>query len=908
MSFNNNLAYEASAGSGKTFMLVVRYLGLLFVGANPSKILALTFTNKAANEMQEKIITTLENLENKKELDVISEKFGISKEEILKNKSKVLDNFLNTQTKIMTIDSFFTKILRKFSLYVSLMPDFQTLSTQNEKKLLEQFLKEVDVTNNKHTLINLSLESKKKIYDLFFLLDDFYVKSKELSSFKFTYYHNIEAIKQEALDIVKKMDNIIKLCDKASTTAKKGFEVEKFEDILSKSWLGRESLNYRTFSKCYVAKLDELLEELYDVLKDYYSIKEQNFFYALLNLSIIYQKAKKEIYKSENEVGFNDVTLLTYEILKERIDKEFLYFRLDSSIEHILLDEFQDTSILQYEILHPLIQEALSGKGINEEGSFFFVGDKKQSIYRFRGGISSLFDEVAKINSTKIEPLVYNYRSKSKIVDFVNDTFKNIIDGYIIQKTIEENNGGYVEIIENEDILESLKEKLLELIEFGLEKKEMAILCSTNKDGESIKNYLKQYNIEVATETSTKLIYQKSVKTLLEYLKYIYFKEEIFRYNFLSLLGRDIDIEFVDFNKKELIVIIKEAIEKYEIFNGDLNLFKFIEVCASYSSIEELLFNYERIEAEAYSESFEGIKVLTVHKSKGLEYKYVFVIDRLTKTPPHRESILYDYDGINLKNVYLRQKGRDKIDKNYLEALKRDLALNKEDNINVLYVAFTRAKESLFVIKKEKNSIFDDVGLKPFKSGELIANKKEQNLQIKEKSLHVKKYNEFYYGSQGDLLATDKKYTKQEDIKAQNFGLALHYMLEMLEDFNVESIDEAKQSVINRYGFLLDEKELNDIVNRVKSLVEFKEFKNLLSKKYYKEQPMKYKKNLYYIDLLIEKEDEYIVIDYKSGTNYQDEHIKQIKRYINALTKITCKKTTGYLCYILEDKINLQKI
>ena len=155
--FINNLAYEASAGSGKTFMLVVRYLSLLFLGASPSKILALTFTNKAANEMQERIVSTLEELEHRGELDEIVKVTGFSKEYLLQNRQRILNEFLNSHTKIMTIDSFFTSILRKFSLYASLMPDFSTFSSQHELKLLSLFLKGVCVAGIKETLVTLSL-------------------------------------------------------------------------------------------------------------------------------------------------------------------------------------------------------------------------------------------------------------------------------------------------------------------------------------------------------------------------------------------------------------------------------------------------------------------------------------------------------------------------------------------------------------------------------------------------------------------------------------------------------------------------------------------------------------------------------------------------------------------------------
>jgi len=159
--FINNLAYEASAGSGKTFMLVVRYLSLLFKGAEPSKVLALTFTNKAATEMSERIVETLEALESRTELFEIAKECGMAEKEILAKRAEVLGEFLNAHTKIMTIDSFFAQILRKFSLYASLMPDFSTANAQHEIKLMSRFLKEVSVANKRATLINLSLGIEK---------------------------------------------------------------------------------------------------------------------------------------------------------------------------------------------------------------------------------------------------------------------------------------------------------------------------------------------------------------------------------------------------------------------------------------------------------------------------------------------------------------------------------------------------------------------------------------------------------------------------------------------------------------------------------------------------------------------------------------------------------------------------
>ncbi len=906
MSFERNLAYEASAGSGKTFMLVVRYLSLLFMGADPAKILALTFTNKAAGEMQERIMTTLGELESRDELEAIARNTALSKAEILQKKDAVLRRFLKSHTKIMTIDSFFTKILRKFSLYVALMPDFETLSSQHEIKLLEQFLKEVEVSNNRRRLIALSLESKKRLFDLFVLLDEFYVKSKELASFSFT-PKSKEPLEEEALAIISQMRSLVTSAQKPSKNALNAFVVERFEDILSKSWLGRETLDYRTFSKCYTPRLDELLHRLYEVLAEWFVAKEQSFFHALSSLASIYQSAKRALYKAENEVSFNDVTMLVFEILRESVDTDFLYFRLDAQIEHILLDEFQDTSILQYEILHPLIQEALSGKGVKEEGSFFFVGDTKQSIYRFRGGVSSLFNEVARLNNTKIEKLTTNYRSQRAVVEFVNDTFREKIAGYTDQKVKEGAEGGYVEVLKSDDVVESACKKVHTLLEAGAQQSDIALLCFTNADGEVLKESLQKKGYDVVTETTVKLIHQRSVRALLEYLKYLYFKERIFKENFFALIGREVDVAFVDFNEVPLAKIVKDAIERYSLFAEDFNLFLFLELLGRYESIEELLFNYERIETEALGSSTQGIRILTVHKSKGLEYEHVVVVDRLGSPPPAREPIIFDYEGIELQNIYLRIKGRDKIDRQYASSLERAAKLRDEDTLNALYVAFTRAKRDLFVIAKPKKSVFELLELTEQSRGELQHLPKRAELQTR-RAQSAGGFAELYYGSQSDLLGGAKE-SKEEELASIHFGLGLHYMLEMMEEFTKESIPQAYDALRNRYGMLLESEELEEIARRVSMLIDCKEFQKLLgTATYAKEQPLKYGKNLYYIDLLIRSDSGYTVIDYKSGKKFHDEHIRQVEGYKRAIKSITHKPVQGYLCYLLEDGVELVKV
>jgi len=841
----NNLCYEASAGSGKTFMLVVRYLSLLFKGADPSKILALTFTNKAASEMSMRIVETLEELESRGELDEIIKVTELTKEEILAQRPRVLALFLNSHTKIMTIDSFFTQVLRKFSLYASLMPDFSTFSSQHELKLLSRFLKEVSVANKRSTLINLSLASKKRITDIFALLDEFYTKKEELAGLEFRKRDN-SSYKESAMRALYAMRALVSRCDGASATLKNALNVKDFEELLTKTWILKESLNYWVFKKCFQEEMDIHLRTIQEAALEHYRAKEQNFFFALSELVDIYKKSKKALYMEDGELSFNDVTSLVYEILHLIKDSEFLYFRLDATIEHMLLDEFQDTSILQYEILRPLIGEITSGEGIFNEGSFFFVGDVKQSIYRFRGGVSALFHEVAEQHGTDVDKLLTNYRSKKEVVAFVNSVFVDKIKEYTPQLVCKGAEGGYVEIIKSQTPLDEAVAQVKRLLALGANPDEIALLCATNGDGEELKLALMQEKIEVVTETTTKLINQKSVKAILEYLKYLYFKEEIYRLNFFALIQRAPQpLSMVDFNRISLVDIVKRAIESYKLFHDEFHLIRFLNEIRRFTDIEVLLFEYERLDAPAAASDLSGVRVLTIHKSKGLEYEHVIVMDRLKAAPADRNSIIYEYDGIRLQNIYLRTKDRDLLDMEYKRALQKEQALRLEDKLNSLYVAFTRARDNLFVIAKEERSDFDILELEQSVRGELLCRSGESDERV---ALKKFEYKELYYGTQSDILALEKE--ESLDLGALHFGTALHYTLEMLGSFDASSIESAKDMMLNKYGFLLSEDDVQSIVARIEMLLQNSEFLALTQGECFREKALRFKNSLRYIDLL----------------------------------------------------------
>ena len=890
-------AYEASAGSGKTFSLVVRYLSLLFMGEEAEKILALTFTNKAANEMQERIIETLKHLEKRGELDEICKVTEMEREAILKRRGEVLARFLNADAKVMTIDKFFAKILRKFSLHAGLMPNFSTFESQHELKVMARFLTLVDVAGKEESLINLSLLASKRLADIFALLDELYAKQSELAGIRFEPepFAPYEAAALQAHGELKALIDATEI----SVRGKKTMEVEGIDSLIEKTWITKESLEYWDFKKYHTPEMDRLLERIKKAVAAYMKAKENHFLHELMSLLEIYAEAKRRVAKEDGELSFDDITVLVHYLLNGRVDSEFLYFRLDSRINHLLLDEFQDTSIVQFEILRPIIKEMAAGQGANERRSLFMVGDVKQSIYRFRGGTKELFYAVADRYGVQVDRLSTNYRSERNVVEFVNDVFGDKIERYEPQRVKSGAGEGYVEVIENDDILDTMLKSVKSLIEAGAPVNDIAVLTATNADGSAVEALLKEEGIDVVTETTSKLINQKNVRALIEYLKYSYFGAPIYARNFFALLDLEPQaLRRADTSAVDLSGELKGVIDAYGLYDGDLNLLRFLELLSNYKDIEQFLFEYERLDATAAKAELSGVRVLTVHKSKGLEYDHVVVLDRLGKASADRDLIIYEYEGIALQNIFLRMKNRGELDAAYAIALEKEQRLSKEDALNALYVAFTRPKSTLLIIQKGKGSKFEMLGLSAQSRGTLQIGKEVRPQSAVRPMLS---YTPLHYGTQNEVLVTEEEEDYESDHQAIVFGLALHYTMEMMSELNETALQDALQSTRNRYGAQLEAGAEARIERRIRMLLDDPQFRTLCRGTRYKEQPLTYQGELRYIDLLVETKGCWRIIDYKSSTSHSESHLKQVGYYKKAVGKITGEAVEGYLCYLLDE-------
>jgi len=894
VGFEPFLAYEASAGSGKTFNLVVRYLSLLFMGEDPKSIVALTFTNKAANEMMERVTHTLQHLSERGELAQIARVSGLGIEEILARRDDVMRRFLRSDIQISTIDAFFGTVLRKFALNAGIMPTYQTTQNHHEVKLLERFLHEIEVSGQIDALVRLSLLSDKRLNDLFSLLGTLYGKHKEFESLEFPDIAEGSNSYGRAMELANELSSLV-VCKPLSERARKTMQIEGYESLLQKTWLLKPSMEYWDFKKIYEPKMDELLHELQEAVVTQMRHKEARYFKELFSVLKLYIKSRQSLIVQNNELSFDDITLMVHTLLREKLESEFLYFRLDSRMKHLLLDEFQDTSIVQFDILRPLIEEIRAGKGANEGGSFFFVGDVKQSIYRFRGGASGLFYQVAEHFGVHVEPLRVNYRSRSVIVNFVNAVFGEKIRGYVHQESPESLAGGYVQVKIATELLEGLGEYVAYLIEKGVIPEEIAILTATNKDGSSVEEYLGNLGYEVVTETTAKLIHQRSVRAIIEYLRYSYFGAPLYRHNCAALLG----VESGQIGRAAVDDVVADAIgfiARWEI--ADKSALMFLEELRRYRDIEETLFECERLEAASPQSDLRGIRIMTVHKSKGLEFEHVIVLDRLGQPRAKNGPILYEYENSNLNALYYRIKGRESLDPNYALALEKEKKLEQEDQLNALYVALTRAVNSLALITKEKGSWFAPLELGEGEFGMLAESAKRFEPVPELKTLI---YTPECYGRQDEVVSAQKEIT--HDYAAVQFGLAMHYTLEMMGSFDEASLAIAIEATRNRYGATLEIGAMRRIEQRIGRLIGDPQFHDLIRGDRFKEQMIRHNGTLGIVDLLVKHPEGWVIIDYKSGREEEQKHRDQVQWYMQAVRTFKNDEVRGYLCYLLEEEI-----
>ncbi len=675
------IIYDAAAGSGKTFTLVKEYLKIILqekTSGYYKYILAITFTNKAVAEMKQRIISNLTNfslttsIENPSDMALqIVEETGLSNAAIQAKSKKILKHILHhySSFSVETIDSFNHRIIRTFARDLHLSGNFEVsldipkLTSEAVDQLLSKAGNDSKITQ---VLLDFALEKidDDKSWDI----SKDIVKTSGLL-FNENDREQIEMLKEKSLDDFINFRKQLKEKRKAfeteiSKSAEDVLQKITSEGILPEQFLRKTLPNHFLKIKegnydVYKNKLQENLEAggntLYKVKTDievsskidaitpfllhqYTKIKSKVFqlqlFESLLKninpLSVI-NLVNQEINTIKEEQNILPITEFNQLINKEIKNQPtpFIYERLGERYRHYFIDEFQDTSLLQWQNMIPLIDNAISQKYQNgNQGSLLLVGDAKQSIYRWRGGLPEQFIELCNAkNPFHIEKellhLPTNYRSCKEIIDFNNEFFtftanyfgnidhKNLyISGN--QQSSTKKNGGYVkfEFIDTKNKQEShevyaekVLETIKELLKNGCREKDICILTRKRKDGITLGTFLLENGITIISSETLLLQHSPVVQFLINCLIVSVFPEnEEVKINLLEFLYEKLSVP--EEKHTFFSALLKTSFEEFSSLLGNYGIdfsFNEIQSLSLYDSFEYCIRKFKLdSDADAY--------------------------------------------------------------------------------------------------------------------------------------------------------------------------------------------------------------------------------------------------------------------------------------------------------------------
>ena len=988
----DNLALEASAGTGKTFQLAMRVAGMLLTGAAPRDILCLTFTKKATAEMKERIIKFIngfaEGTADKSEYEFIAplmqkyaeklnEPFNDNfiKEKAVTARDNLFSHF--SELNIKTIDAFNNTILRIFPFEAGFRPDFDVQSdeetAQIKRTAFYQLISEVLIDNKWKQILD-------NIYPVLGVQTVALISTLQ----KYAEYVADNILKLEnAVKNAPNLDSIIDMISKAVTLQKEIPELcQKFKKTFEQDNLGVrqanavEKLDYKDIQDIsdipfFKNTLDEapnfkkyeftqkqytLRDKIFDKLQEYWLLYGDIITSLSLNLGKSLNDKMDILKKEQNMLTYSDISNAVYYMLatdNSKIDKDYLYFRLDGKINHLLIDEFQDTSISQWLTLKPLAEEAMAGLGQHDKvGSFFYVGDPKQNIYRFRGGSSSLFRLLLKEYKNKLssKTLDTNYRSGKNIVDIVNQLSNDIYKQYgenfaifnIDQKAYKENGDGYVEITHKLDkqdkeedayYLTYCLDKIKMCIDKGFQYKDIAILTVSNSHGKDIIDYLEDNEIPVQAETSANLTSSPVFNIIMALAEFIETDDDYAFFKFLytspkaaqNNIMQDKDLLRSEKNKiKDLLknieglsifdklLYLSSKLDLQSRFNSSPDYYVCFDVISktaanetNISDFKEAVYKAASSEQALSASQKNAVTVMTIHKSKGLQFNVV-LLPNLARdiTINAKNSSLFVADNnvfgdSTLCCVYSKKQYPYIAGTKAEEYMKNENMLTLQDSVNMLYVAMTRAEKALFInaeIPKDMPLKISHIAGVCFPEnvvkGTLKAEKKAEKEQAKSVTIDCN------INKERKLIETKAFYSKKENVTHDYLsalaGSCLHAGLFMLEYGREESILSAEKCMYAKYGSALDEKTFADIKKQLLTVYNNKQWQQLFNGRVFKERRIGENNNLYSVDIYSEMEDKIVIMDYKTGTlndNILNEYKKQLYKYADILKKLYNKKT-----------------
>ncbi|MEW6618708.1 MAG: UvrD-helicase domain-containing protein [bacterium] len=557
MEFPHILVISASAGAGKTMTLSERYIKFLIspeIKTSARNILAITFTNKAAGEMKERIIFDLKKMA-----------LGDSKNKELAEKklNELLDNY--SDFKVQTIDSFLTSVTTASALELGIPPHFEIEMSSSQAfnfaldELLSQvyhnspleaiFLNFVDelLHINSRITWNIKNEILTNISSL--------RKLEVLKGLKVKRVCTSEDIKKLRTNLIKDVEGFCEM-GKEKVMFNTHFKraVDNFRnDAHYQPWESKMFLKDAVNEICNKGSIitpshQKIWQEIRQGISSLAEMTAHCRFAPFIDIISHFDEGVDSFKKHMQIIFIEDLNILLNTFLENEGAVPEVYFHLGDRIAHFFIDEFQDTSRSQWQTLFPLIEEALS-----KTGSLFYVGDKKQAIFGFRGGESALFDE-AKANFPSVEkekikeefPEI-NYRSRENIVEFVNNTFcqENLshwaeevklsipFETYLHsqQKSKEKFRGGYVRIesidepLDKDELYPKIEQYLVDVIQNKIIHRfspgEVTILVRTNDEASWVTRVLTGAGIAVASEMTLDISSHHLIQEIVCFLKFL---------------------------------------------------------------------------------------------------------------------------------------------------------------------------------------------------------------------------------------------------------------------------------------------------------------------------------------------------------------------------------------------------
>ena len=1077
--------YKASAGSGKTFTLASEYITL--VVKNPQdyrSILAVTFTNKATQEMKTRILSQLYGIahslpDSEAYYEQVRMKTGFSEQTIRENAAKALSLLTHhyNEFRVQTIDAFFQSVLRNLARELNLTANLRVdlndeqVEAQAVDELINSLEEGEEVLNWIRDYIDKNIEDDKGWNVISQIKDfgknifkDFYKDHKTELDNRFSnksFFNGfitdlrkrrtriLNRLNEHAKQMYKKirdanLDNpnlfnrgakgllphIIKLTKGTPSNDPTPQYVQSCIDSADK-WPASKCpakeraaiIELASASLCSDLKI--LNDYRINDWREYQSCNLTLKHLSQLRLLHAISEAVDEINKDTNRFMLSNTQSLLCTLMKDS-DTPFVFEKMGAYLKHIMIDEFQDTSTIQWNNFRKLLDNCMA----QVDSHNLIVGDVKQSIYRWRQGdwklLNNIEHEFTK-EQIKIEPLDTNYRSEENIIRFNNAFFKQavlqtvkelesegiqgateLVEAYkeIEQKPRKDNGKGCVRIKlfrydsknasdYKQKILNELIENIRQLLDQGYKQKDIAILARSKTVIPDIVDSFQNIdtNVSLVSDEAFRLDASLAVNVIIEALRLLTHPHDKLTESKLVKLyqqqviktGKDINDLFVGENSTELksflpsgyidkfeslsrLSLIDLVDEIYSLFSLDSLEGQSAYVCTFYDTLNEYLRDHpadidDFIEEwedtlssnTIQSDEVDGIRLITIHKSKGLEYDNVLIpfcdwelekTNGITiwcsgddKEKPYGELPLIpvDYSSKMLGTVF-----EDDYKEEHLQ--------NTVDNMNLLYVAFTRAGKNLFITGKKykertkgksershiiqyiieelakelPGAIIDDAGDNgpiSFEFGTLstceerVEKEKatENPFELSPKTHKLKietfpqpvsfrqsnKSHDFIKGE--DIDPSDaKRYIKVGNVLHQLFSTIL-----------TEADIEPRLKELEQAGIIYnDDITSRELQNKISCALSNEKVKNWFSPRwklfnectildYDKETGDVYEHRP---DRVMTDGKEMIVVDFKFGKP-RDEYHEQVQRYMRLLMRMGYKQVSGYIWYVLRNEI-----